>query len=418
MTALPDDTGPAARVEHMPDSAARVGPAPNPAVRADANPHPDPRAEALVNLAAFRANLDRLRAAAGPAQTMAVVKADAYGHGAAACARQARAACVPWLGAALPSEALELRAAGDRGRILTWLYGPAQDFAPVIRADVDVSAGSDRALRRIADAARRLGIQARVHLKADTGLGRGGAPAADWPALVALARRLEAEECVRITGLWSHLSCADDPSCACTARQVEAFTAALDTAQAAGLRPEVRHLANSAATLGAPQTHFDLVRPGLAAYGLSPVPTRASAAELGLVPAMTLLARVAQMKRVPAGRSVSYGHHAVLTRPTTLALVPLGYADGVPAAAASAARVLAGGRRLPITGRVAMDQFVLDVTGLDIGEGDPVVVFGPGAGGEPTAQDLARAVGTIAYEIVTRVGARVPRRWLNEDTRP
>ncbi|MDT7548313.1 MAG: alanine racemase, partial [Actinomycetota bacterium] len=182
----------------------------------------------------------------------------------------------------------------------------------------------------------------------------------------------------------------------------------------AGLEPEVRHLANSAATLTAPATHFDLVRPGLAVYGLSPVPDIGSPADLGLRPAMTLLSTVALTKRVPAGSGVSYLHRYVTSAPTSLALVPLGYADGVPRSATNLAQVQLRGRRRTIAGTVCMDQFVLDVGEDDVDAGDEVVLFGPGTGGEPTAQDWADWLGTINYEIVTRVGARVPRTYTGE----
>ncbi|GAA2064007.1 alanine racemase [Catenulispora yoronensis] len=370
----------------------------------------DLRAEAVVDLAAFRSNIERLRAAAPTSQLMVVVKADAYGHGAATCAREARAAGVPWLGTALPGEALALRADGDRGRLLTWLHSPGQDFAPLVAAEVDISVGARWAL----DGVVATGGPARVHLKVDTGLGRGGASREDWPALVAAARRAERDGVVRVVGIWSHLSCADDPTCDCTARQIAAFEEACAVARAAGLDPELRHLANSAATLLTPAAHYDLVRPGLAAYGLSPAPAVATAAGFGLRPALTLRARLSAVKHVPAGHTVSYGHATATRRPTALGLVPLGYADGVPRGAGRSAEVSVGGRRVGILGPVAMDQFVVDLTGLDASAGDEVVLFGPGADGEPTAEDWARAAGTIGYEIVTRLGSRLARRYTAE----
>ncbi|MDX6373407.1 MAG: alanine racemase, partial [Nocardioidaceae bacterium] len=243
----------------------------------------------------------------------------------------------------------------------------------------------------------------------------GGAQPADWPELCEAAAKAEADGAVKVSGLWSHFAFADGgPDHPTNSRQTAVFREALDIAARAGLEPEVRHLANSAATLTAPPTHFDLVRPGLAVYGLSPVPDIGSPADLGLRPAMTLLSTVALTKRVPAGSGVSYLHRYVTSAPTSLALVPLGYADGVPRSATNLAQVQLRGRRRTIAGTVCMDQFVLDVGEDDVDAGDEVVLFGPGTGGEPTAQDWADWLGTINYEIVTRVGARVPRTYTGE----
>jgi alanine racemase len=258
-------------------------------------------------------------------------------------------------------------------------------------------------------------VTARVQLKADTGLSRGGAPRADWPELCEASAKAEAEGSVKVTGLWSHFAFADGgPDHPTNSRQTAVFREALDIAAAAGLQPEVRHLANSAATLTAPATHFDLVRPGLAVYGLSPVPALGAPADFDLRPAMTLASTVALTKRVPAGSGVSYLHRYVTDAETTLALVPLGYADGVPRNATNVAEVQVCGVRRRIAGTVSMDQFVLDIGDDRVDAGDEVLLFGPGAAGEPTAQDWADWLGTINYEIVTRVGARVPRTYLEE----
>jgi alanine racemase len=250
-----------------------------------------------------------------------------------------------------------------------------------------------------------------VHLKIDTGLGRGGAQLADWPDLVDAAATAQAEGSVEVVGVWSHLAYADEPTNPTIEAQRQAFEEALEIATRAGLKPQVRHLANSAATLKLPQTHYDLVRPGVAIYGLSPGPGVGDARELGLTPAMTLTTQVALTKRVPAGHGVSYGHQYVTDRETTLALVPLGYADGVPRHLTNIGEVAIGGELYRIAGRVCMDQFVLDVGDDEVSAGDEVVLFGVGANGEPTAEEWANAIGTINYEIVTRVGARVPRRY-------
>jgi alanine racemase len=367
------------------------------------------RVRATVDLAAVRGNVEALRRRAGRAGVMAVVKADAYGHGMVPCARAAREAGAAWLATATPREALALRAAGIGGPMLCWLWVPGDPWAETIAAGIDVSVGDAWALREAVAAARATGRTARVQLKADTGLGRGGSQPADWPALVAAARAAESDGLITVTGLWSHFACADEPGHPSIAAQLAVFHEALALAEAAGIEPEVRHMANSPATLTLPQSYFDLVRPGLAVYGLSPVPDLGGPADFGLRPAMTLTARLANVKRVPAGHGVSYGHTYTTPGETTLALVPAGYGDGIPRHASNAGPVLVAGKWRTVAGRVAMDQFVVDLGGDSAAPGDEAVLFGPGDRGEPTAEDWARAAGTIAYEIVTRVGARVPR---------
>jgi alanine racemase len=364
---------------------------------------------ARVDLGAIRANVAALRAATS-AEVLAVVKADGYGHGLLPAARAAVAGGATWLGTALLDEALALRAAGITApRVLAWLIGPGEAWADALAADVDLSVNAGWALDEVVAAARQTGTTARVHLKVDSGLGRGGAALADWADLVEAARKAEAEGAVRVVGLWSHLAYADAPGHPTIVRQAEVFRDAVALAEGAGIDPEVRHLANSAATLTAPKHHFDLVRPGLAVYGLSPVPDVAGPSSYGLRPAMTLTANLVHVKRVPAGSGVSYGHIYTTERETTLGLVPLGYADGVPRAGGNVGPVLAAGRSRTVAGRVCMDQLVLDLGDDDVAVGDEVVLFGPGDDGGPTAQDWAEATGTISYEIVTRVGPRVPR---------
>jgi len=367
---------------------------------------------AEVDLAAISTNVARLDAACGDAAVMAVVKADGYGHGMIPSARAAIAGGATWLGVAFAEEALALRAAGVDVPILAWLLAESDDVEPLVRADVDVSVSAPWALDLAVAAAVRAGRPARVHLKVDTGLGRAGATRADWPDLVTAAAKAVADGTIEVTGIWSHLAYADAPAHPTIAAQVAAYADALEIADRAGLRPRVRHLANSAATLSLPDTHYDVVRPGIAVYGLSPGPEVGTASDLGLRPAMTLRADVALVKRVPAGQGVSYGHRYTTQRETTLALVPLGYADGVPRHATNVGPVSIAGRRYCISGTVCMDQFVVDV-GDDVVEvGDAAVLFGPGDEGEPTADDWANAVGTINYEIVTRIGARVPRSYV------
>ena len=373
------------------------------------------RAEARVDLGAIRHSVGTLARKAGDAAVMAVVKADGYGHGAVPAARAALAGGATWLGVALVEEAVQLRTSGLTAPLLVLMEPPPGAAATAVAHDVVLGLGSLTALDDAAAAGRAAGRPATVHLKADTGLTRGGATGTDWPDLVTAAAKLEAEGPVRVTGVWSHFAHADDPGHPTIDRQLTLFRNALDVAAAAGLRPELRHIANSAATLTLPAAHFDLVRPGIAVYGLSPIPLSETAAGLDLRPAMTLRARVALTKRVPTGTGVSYGQRYTTRTDATVALVPLGYADGVPRAATNTAEVLVAGRRRLISGTVCMDQFVVDCGDDAVAAGDDVVIFGPGTSGEPTAEDWARALQTISYEIVTRVGVRVPRTYVGEE---
>ena len=365
------------------------------------------RTEAVVDLAAIRENVATLKAGT-PAAVLAVVKADGYGHGLVPSARAALAGGATWLGTAVLDEALALRAAGITVPTLAWLWTPGEvdTLRRALTAGIDVSVSSTWQLDAVVALAEESGHQARVHLKIDTGLSRNGATPADWPDLVAACAKTDA---VRAVGVWSHFAYADEPGHPTIARQVERFADAVALAEAAGLELEVRHLANSAATLTLPSAHFDLVRPGIAIYGLNPVPQHG---DFGLTPAMTLRAGLASVKRVPAGEGVSYGHEYTTARETTLALVPLGYADGIPRAGTNVGPVSIGGERFTVTGRVCMDQFVVDVGDLAISENDHAILFGVGRSGEPTALDWAEATGTIHYEIVTRIGPRVTRTYV------
>ncbi|MFF7633919.1 alanine racemase [Kitasatospora sp. NPDC008050] len=373
------------------------------------------RAEATIDLAALRGNLASLRERVPSAALMAVVKADAYGHGALPCALEALAAGVRWLGATTPEEALALRAAGiapEQARVLCWLWTPGGPWAQALRADIDVSISGQWALDELLDAVRATGIPARVHLKADTGLGRNGCQPHDWPDLVDAALRAQAAGQLDVVGIWSHFAAADEPGHPSIRAQQDAFAAALAYAERAGVRPEVRHLANSPATLLLPDSHYDLVRTGLSMYGLSPVPEVGSPADFGLRPVMSLSARLALVKQVPGGHGVSYGHQYTTPGDTTLGLVPVGYADGIPRHASGTGPVQIGGKWRTVAGRVAMDQFVVDLGGDLPDVGEEALLFGNGERGEPMAEDWARACGTISYEIVTRIGSRVPRRYV------
>jgi alanine racemase len=294
--------------------------------------------------------------------------------------------------------------------LLAWLHGPGTDYAAGIAADVELSVNATWALAELVAAARSTGRTARVHLFVDTGLSREGATTADWPGVVAAAARAQTDGDIAVVGLWSHMAYADAPTHPTIAAQVSVFEEAVSLARAAGLTDAQLHLANSAATVALPSTWYDMVRPGIALYGLDPL--GGDPAVHRLRPAMTVRASVALTKRVPAGVGVSYGHTYFPQSETTLALVPVGYADGVPRAGGNRAPVLAGGEQRTIAGRVCMDQFVLDVGDAAIAPGDDVVLWGPGDRGEPTAQQWADALDTIHYELVTRVGGRFTRRYV------
>jgi alanine racemase len=366
----------------------------------------DSHAEASVELGAITGNLAALREHVAPAAVMAVVKANGYGHGAVPAAQAALRGGADWLGVVHVAEALELRAAGiDAPLLVLMAIGPDR-HADAIAARVDLAAGSADMVRRIAAAAEAAGQPARVHLKADTGLSRGGALPADWPAVLDAARRAQADGRLAVAGLWSHFASADEPGNPSIQAQLAAFKEALAVAESAGITPELRHIANTAAALDVPEARYDLVRIGGGSYGLATLP---GGPPEWLRPAMTLRAKLVLVKRVPAGTGVSYGHRYTTTRETTLGLVPLGYADGVPRAARGLPLVFARGRRWPIAGTVCMDQFVVDFGDEPVAEGDEVVLFGPGDDGEPTVQEWGEMLGTISYEIVTGLGARLPR---------
>ncbi|MEV2266620.1 alanine racemase [Nonomuraea africana] len=365
-------------------------------------------AQARVDLAAIRHNVGLLKERAGGAELMGAVKADAYGHGLVATSRAVVEGGASRLGTAYVREGLALRAAGFTVPILSWILTPGEPFEEALEADLELSVSDEGRLAEIAAAARRTGRTARVHLEADTGMSRGGAPLAAWPGLLREAAALQAEGAVEVVGLWSHFACADLPGHTSIDLQIDAYESALKLAEQAGVAGSqvIRHLANSAAILTLPSTHYDLVRAGIAMYGLSPIPEQG---DFGLRPAMTLAARIALAKRVPDGAGVSYGHLYTTRGECTLGLVPLGYADGILRSATGRVEVLAGGRRRPVVGRVCMDQFMIDVGGDPLADGDEVVLFGPGTHGEPTCQEWADNLGTITHEIVTRIGARVPR---------
>jgi alanine racemase len=356
--------------------------------------------EAVVSVGAITANVETLRRLSGGTDAMVVVKADGYGHGAVAAARAALDGGASWLGVADLDEALALRAAGVAAPILAWLHDPARGFDDAVDAGVDIGVNYLAQL----DAVAATSGAAAVQLKVDSGLGRNGATPADWAGLVAAAAAYERAGRIRVRGVWSHLANAGVDA---DAAQISAFTEAVAIARAAGLDPEFLHLAATAGALRVPESRFTLVRLGIGAYGLSPDDDEVP----GLRPAMELAASIVSVKRVPADHGVSYGFDYRTQRETTLALVPLGYADGIPRSASRAGRVSIGGGVYPIAGRIAMDQFVVDVGDAAVALGDRAIVFGADDG-VPTASEWARAAGTINYEIVARIGARVPRRYV------
>jgi alanine racemase len=365
-----------------------------------------PRAEVVIDLGAVRHNVALLARRAAGAAVMTVVKADGYGHGAVPVARAALDAGATWLGACSLAEALALREAGITVPVFSWLDLPDTDFAPGIEQGVDISVSSAGELARVAEAAQRTGSRARVHLKIDTGLSRNGCPASAWQDLVKAA---SVERKIEVVGVWSHFACADEPGNPSVDAQVRRFASAYEIARDTGLNP-LRHLANSAATLTRPDLHFELVRPGIATYGLNPVPQPED-----LRPAMTFRSTVVLTKRIQAGESVSYGHNWTAVRDTTLALVPVGYADGVPRTLSGRMSVWLDGRRRPVAGRVCMDQLVVDCGDDEPVVGSEVILFGPGDGGAPTAREWADTLGTIDYEIVTGMyRPRIERRYLGE----
>ncbi|WP_245595327.1 alanine racemase [Glycomyces tenuis] len=348
-------------------------------------------------------------AALTEAPLMAMVKADAYGHGAVPAARVCAEAGAARLGVASLREAWRLRRLADLAEtpVMAFLYTPEQPgLAETIEAGAELGISSLAGLAAVAAAAERAGTPARVHLKGDTGISRGGVAEHEWEAFAEAAAKHRAAGAIDVVGAWSHLACADEIGHPANGMQKAAFERFLAALGAAGLEPEVRHLANSAALIADPETHYDLVRPGIALYGYNPVPR----IPVDLKPVMELRSSVAAVKRLPAGTGISYGHTRHLERDSNVALVPLGYADGVPRAASGRAEVYLAGRRRPVLGRICMDQFVVDLGDDAVAPGEPVVLIGAGEH-HPDADDWSAWAGTIPNEILTGIGARVPRYW-------
>ncbi|WP_229116765.1 alanine racemase [Actinomyces bovis] len=408
-------------------------------------------AQAVVDLDAIAHNARVLAQAAGT-PWMAVVKAEAYGHGIFPVATTCLKAGATWLGVAQLAEALHLRELLDADgvarptgatptpaapRLLSWIMPvlsaaeAAAAGSPIRRAldaELDLSASTLSQLEAIVTAAQAQGQVARIHLKVDTGMSRAGAMLAELAPLARAASQAQAAGVVQVVGLWSHLSRADEPNSGSTEEHLRRFQAGEGMLAETGLHPQVRHLAATGGLLWHPVARLDLVRVGIGLYGLSPDPAVASSAELGLRPAMRLESRLLQVKRIPAGQAVSYGGIWVAPTDRWVGLVPVGYADGIPRAAASQGPVWAAGRRTQVIGKVCMDQLVIDLGPAEANQGaaleppaqagDPVVLWGDPARlpGVPTADDWATACGTINYEIVTRLGARIPRVYTCEAT--
>lgn len=361
------------------------------------------RAVARVDLGAVTANIETLRRLAG-VPVMVVVKADGYGHGAVQVATAAKAGGADWLGVCFLDEAVELRAAGLTGPILAWLLSPADDLGKAFENDIDLSVGSLEMLEAVAAAADRASGKVRLHLELDTGLHRAGCAPADWRQL--FGRVLELADRLELVSIWSHLACADEPQHPANQAQLAEFRRGCAMAEEMGLKGFFRHLANSAAAIGLPDFRFEMVRCGIASYGVTPGGDLPTADAIGLRPVMTVTAEVAQVRRLQPGDGVSYSHRWVADRETTVGLIPLGYADGVPRAATNRGVVFYQGIQLPIVGTVCMDQFVVDFGDVPVAAGDEVALFGEGAA---SAHDWAALTGSIGYELVTRWGSRVRR---------
>ncbi|TAP27848.1 alanine racemase [Arthrobacter sp. S41] len=361
---------------------------------------------AIIDLSAIRNNVKQISDVVAPAAVMAVVKADAYGHGAIPVAKAAVDGGASWLGCAHVTEALVLREAGLEAPILAWLHTEDTPFKAAIAAGLDLGV-SGWELERVAVAARCVQTPARIHLKIDTGLGRNGSTMDAFPDLLNRANAFQEEGLLRVVGLFSHLAVADEPERPETDEQLALFSKAIEMVEAAGFDLEVRHIANTPAILSRPDAHHDMVRLGLGLYGLSPFESD-SPESLGLRPAMKVVTRVANVKKVHAGQGVSYGLNYKTEGETYLGLIPMGYADGLPRIA-TGAPVTVKGRSYPVRGRIAMDQCVIDL-GADIDPDDflgaEAIIFGEGG---QSVNTWAHAANTINYEVVTRVSPRVPR---------
>ena len=360
-----------------------------------------------IDLDAIGANIRELRRLVGPAEVCAVVKADGYGHGAVEVGRAAVDAGAAWLAVAHVAEGVALRGAGISAPVLVLSEPDHGEMAALAGADLAVTLYTHAGIEAASAAARRAGTTVLAHLKVDTGMRRVGADPVD---AVARAKEIVAAPGLELQGVWTHLAVADEPADDFTAEQLRRYQVVLDELADAGVRPAVRHAANSAGAIAHPAARFDLVRCGIAVYGIDPSPELAGAASLR--PAMTLRSRVAFVKRVGAGEAISYGLRHTFDRDTTVATVPIGYADGVRRGLSErGAHVLLGGRRRPIVGTITMDQLMIDCGDDPVEAGDEVVLIGRQGDEEIRAEEWAALLDTIGYEIVCGVGPRVERVW-------
>ena len=367
------------------------------------------RASAEVNLSAIADNLKLIKSKTS-AQVLAVVKAGAYGHGLIQVGKAAEAAGADWLGTALLEEGITLRNSGIKAPIISWLTPLGEDFKTAINLNIDLSVSSIELLAEVISAGKVVKKIPRVHIEVDTGMSRGGV-GDDWQAfLTELSKAVIVNE-INIVGIWSHFARADEPDEVMNKEQLTVFEDRIKSASAAGIKAEFIHIANSAAALTNKSADKNIIRWGIGLYGLSPdINNLGDSKSLNLKPAMRLKAKLHLVKAVKAGVSVGYGGTAITKSDTKLGVVTLGYADGIPRNANNLAGVFVAGNRAPLIGRVSMDQFVVDLGINSLAKtGDEVIVFGDGTGGEYTADEWAKASGTINYEIVTRIGSRVPR---------
>ena len=372
------------------------------------------RASAEVNLSAIADNLKLIKSKTD-AQVLAVVKADAYGHGLIQVGEAAADAGAEWLGTALLEEGIALRKSGIKIPIISWLTPLGEDFKTAIDLDVDLSISSIELLNEVVIAGKSVKKIPRVHIEVDTGMTRGGV-GDDWQIFLTELSKASKSKEIKVVGIWSHFARADEPDENMNKEQLATFEDRVKSLAMAGINPEFIHIANSAASLVNKSAHKNIIRWGIGLYGLSPdVNNLGDSQALKLKPAMKLKAKLHLVKSVKAGASVGYGATATTKSGTKLGVVTLGYADGIPRNANNLAGVFVAGMRAPLIGRVSMDQFVVDLGINSLAKtGDEVIVFGDGNGGEYTADEWAKASGTINYEIVTRIGSRVPRIYSRE----
>ncbi len=365
------------------------------------------RATAQIDLGAVEHNIRTLQTIAG-VPVMAVVKADAYGHGAVPVALAAKSAGAQWLGVCFVDEAIELRSHGVPGPILAWLLSDDDDLGAALDQDIDLSVVSLAQLERVANLARERGIHARLHIEVDTGLNRAGASRDQWEVI--FSRAVELSSDVEIISIWSHLASSDEPNHPANAKQHVRYESALALAKLLGLNISMRHLANSAGTLLHPDFRYDLVRCGIATYGVTPGGDAGEVSQYSLKPVMTVKSKISYVRQLEKGEGVSYSHKYVAPHATTVGLIPVGYADGIPRNATNAGHVTYKGARYPIVGTVCMDQFVVEFGATPIELGDEVTIFGADAA---DAHEWALSAGTIGYELVTRLGSRIAREYVD-----